>query len=340
MYKCRYSCRKVKAAVENIEAVGLLAEHDKKDPSSRNRGRQSTLRLCDDARVIVLEVTGGRRRIIRPLSSIVMRDVKKRLTAFDPAAEPVRIIKGFNERHDEMVRAMRVTGAEVGRMVAVFNNSSLYEGGRGYAPHQNGLKKDRHLLLIDGEPTVGHDYVSIHPALLYALLGLAIPVDCYAIPGFDQDRDRGRLKMVLVIVINAASKRKAVMKIAAELENEERKEKAERRGLVLEPGWKLKRGEKIPPWHLKTAQLLTAAVERHHAPIARAFYSGAGTWLQNIDARIGRAVMSLLMDRGIPVLSYHDGFRVQARYGDVLKEAMHRMARAVQGAALQTKPER
>lgn len=63
----------------------------------------------------------------------------------------------------------------------VFNDEGLTSGGRFYgAWWQNIPSEYRPHITINGKPMVEYDYSGLHPAILYAERGLAVPEDPYA----------------------------------------------------------------------------------------------------------------------------------------------------------------
>jgi hypothetical protein len=72
-----------------------------------------------------------------------------------------------------------------------------------------------------------------------------------------------------------------------------------------------------------TARRLIDAIKVRHTPIEAHFHSGAGCWLQRMDADMAERVLLELIRHGIVALPIHDSFIVPARYEDAAREAMN-----------------
>ena len=82
----------------------------------------------------------------------------------------------------------------------------------------------------------------------------------------------------------------------------------------------------------QAAQIIMDLKERH-APIARFFHSGAGLFVQNIDAKMATDVLRDLLGQNVVALPIHDSFRVQKRHEQVTREAMEKALWTVKNQA-------
>ena len=92
----------------------------------------------------------------------------------------------------------------------VFNNKRWDHGGRFYGGWWQMVKSEiRQHIIIDGEPTAEIDYSAVHPAMLLANLGQAIPDDLYerCYPGRTTKELRKIVKRTLFTLINAPNSR-------------------------------------------------------------------------------------------------------------------------------------
>ena len=175
----------------------------------------------------------------------------------------------------------------------IFNRGSFSSGGRFYGPWWQQIpKKIRPQLLIDGEPTIEHDYPQLHPNMLYAEIGARLEGDAYAIDGWP----RNLVKVAFNILVNAENHDSALRAIALKIGGEGA--------------------------YARAASLIEA-IKLRHPTITRIFHSDAGIRLQRRDADIAEAIMRRLIRLGIVVLPIHDSFITAARHEGALVEAMN-----------------
>jgi len=67
---------------------------------------------------------------------------------------------------------------------------------------------------------------------------------------------------------------------------------------------------------------LTEAIKARHTPIEAHFHSGAGRWLQRIDADMAERVLLGLLRKGCSALAIHDSFIVPAKDDGIAREQM------------------
>ncbi len=169
-------------------------------------------------------------------------------------------------------------------------NVDFKNGGRSYGHFVENIPKAiRAQLTIGGEPVAEPDYPAHHLRILYALCDLPLPGDPYVLDGWD----RGMVKLAVLILINAPTLQSAIGAIRR------------RYGI----NW-------------RTALRLIEAIKVRHAPIEAHFHSGAGRWLQRIDADMAERVLLGLIRQGCPALPIHDSFVVPAKHDGIAREEM------------------
>lgn len=309
----------VTEAVDFLELEGLII-HDKKKPGTGNRGRQSSMIATDclhdiAAAALSHELVTTLPRL-PPKELVILRDVAKKNADYTDTKR-TRAMRKKLKAYNELLMGTHITGAEIGPMVRVFNES-WKRGGRAYGLWQNVPKLEREKFLISGKHTVELDYRAIHPTLLYAQKGLSVPADCYDVSGVD----RWKVKLALLILINSDSLRSAALALAAEVNNRERGE----HGLPI-----LTDIEQMPQSAIDDAYKVIAATKQRHKPIAEFFHSGVGIKLQEIDAAIAEAVWWTMFQRDILVLPIHDSFVVEVGHANMLESVMLEAAERLSG---------
>jgi hypothetical protein len=185
------------------------------------------------------------------------------------------------------------TGAATLQAYRTFNESFRY-GGRFYGQSTQNMPKElRDTITINDSATEEPDFPSLHPQLLYALVGRHLPRDPYDLEGWD----RPTVKRAFNIMLNAKTPESAELAVAETLGG-------------------FTRG------HREQAKRLIAEIEHKHAPVAEYFGSGMGLQLQRIDSDIAARVLAKSAKDGECLLSLHDGFRSRRQYADRTREIM------------------
>jgi transcriptional regulator with XRE-family HTH domain len=207
------------------------------------------------------------------------------LQLHDPTVAPDGMLLRVEGKH-VLYPAMRT-------LYRIFNRRSFSLGGRFYgAWWQQIPKKIRSQLLIDGEPTIEHDYPQLHPKMLYAQTGAYLKGDAYVLDGWP----RHVVKVAFNILVNAGNHDSALRAIASEIGGEGA--------------------------YARAASLIEA-IKLRHPMITKMFHSDAGIRLQRRDADMAEAIMRRLVGLGIIVLPIHDSFITVARHEGALVEAMN-----------------
>ena len=306
-----YTWRRVVSQVDFLAELGLI-EHDYRPPGLR--GWQSSIRATHELRRICAGIVGGAPlTLAMPAEVVLLRDDKGRLLDYRETRSIDRMRRRL-QRFNEAIMGSGIDDAIAAPLARIFNKD-LTRGGRFYAmgaSWQNVKAEARKSLTIGGEPVAELDYCTLHPAILYAEAGAAMPRDCYHLDGWP----RKLVKVAMLTLINAKTIHAARQSIA---HNE-----------LLGP-W----GEPGSQEALQAADQLIKAIKRLHKPIAHAFHSDAGARLMAIDAALAETVMTIMLAQGVVVLPVHDSFIVQASKADELESAMLEAAHKAGFYALQ-----
>lgn len=186
----------------------------------------------------------------------------------------------------------------------VYNLSSFSYGGRFYSTglfNYQGLgKEERSNILINDKPTVEVDYKSIHPNILYSMIGEQLDKDPYFIDGID----RGIVKALFLILVN--SKNELMVKRAVK--------------------------EKLGYTHKITQDIIDKILENNREIKDLFFNDNIGLRLQNLDSKIAEEVMLKFIKKcGRPILPIHDSFIVVESDKDLLTDIMIEVYRDTTG---------
>lgn len=158
----------------------------------------------------------------------------------------------------------------------------------------------RPYITIDGEPTVELDYKSMHPMMLYQIVGAKAPDNLYQITGYT----RKLVKSLFLILINADNESGAMAALR----------------------------DKHPEYARLTNDFLQPVIDKirqAHAPIKNYLGTGAGRWLMFLDSTIANRVLMHFAKQGIPVLPVHDSFIVATQHRRELDRVMRESFDAV-----------
>jgi hypothetical protein len=208
-----YSYATVPPAVDELACWGLV-EHDRKPPG--NLGWQSRFR----ATAMLQERVKIPTVIYDPVELIRLKDHDEKLINYRDTNNTIsmrRRLEEINEAlsaaelelHDPTVKRdgmlLRLANKHVlytamRTLYRIFNRDSFSSGGRFYGGWWQQIpKKLRPQLLIDGEPTIEHDYPQLHPNMLYAEIEAHLEGDAYAVDGWP----RNLVKRAFNILVNA-----------------------------------------------------------------------------------------------------------------------------------------
>ncbi|WP_281993535.1 hypothetical protein [Sulfitobacter geojensis] len=184
----------------------------------------------------------------------------------------------------------------------VFNDEGLTRGGRFYGAWWQNIPSDyRPYITINGKPMVEYDYSGLHPAILYAERGLAVPEDPYArivTPRTNTQEGKKEARDVAKKIFNAMINAKKPMKAQPD-------------------------GIKLSDFGMKWDEVSQAILELHE-PIKDAFCSDAGARLQRIDSDMAEEVLLHFAEKRVAVLPVHDSFIIHSGYEFELERVMVR----------------
>jgi hypothetical protein len=195
-------------------------------------------------------------------------------------------------------------------MTRVFNNRQLTLGGRYYGHWPGQIERElRPYIGIDGSYTVEWDYSSLHPAMLYAQIGLEIRDDPYIIEtdvvglrAKDQQVvgwGRTPSKITLLSAINAPDRDSAVLGAKS----------------------KIRKDTGINYLAEDIAICLDLLLLRND-PIRHLIHQDMGISLQAQDSRLAEMVMGVFTQLMKPIIPVHDSFIVKVEDEDLLLDAM------------------
>lgn len=297
-----YNLANVTAAVDLLENLGYILDHDRRPPG--RRGTQSSFLPNPSLSMLLLPAVYA-----RPDSEIVMKDVDGNVVPYKESGrvhdlrQVVRLVNAVLEETDIVLDAeglvadgplLRkgnyVLNPALKSLYRVFNGGWLL-GGRFYGGWWQAVSgADRRYFLIDGERTEEVDYSQIHPRIIYAEAGVLLEGDAYTISGFDRDL----VKSAFNILVNAPCYLSALGAIRNELKGDR-----------------------------NAAEALIEAVKARHPLVSKYFHSAAGVRLQGLDSRMAEIVLSeMTVKRGIPVLPVHDSFIVPESHRETLIQVM------------------
>lgn len=186
--------------------------------------------------------------------------------------------------------------------------------GRCYGPAIQSLPKAvRETVTIDNGPSGRLDYGNSHLRLAYAAIGVDPGLeDAYRVSGYESDTGRKLMKRATNIALNAATKDKAIRRVALDLACADRK---------AETG--SESGAIVGPEDMGKALRAIEAVETRHPALHRTFYTGAGLRFMATEADIMLGVVKAARRFNIPVMSIHDEALFPADRGDRIESLMH-----------------
>ena len=294
------------SAFDQLAAADLIENHivprGNLGEQSRFRATPKLMALVEERRISLIldrpEIIILRDADKQPISYVETREterMRRALEEYNEAAASVdvcvagqKIIEG-----DPLVVGETRTGAATLQAYRMFNESFRF-GGRFYGQSTQNIPKElRATITINDSDTDEPDFPSLHPQLLYALVGRHLPHDPYDLDGWD----RPTVKRAFNIMLNAKTPSSAMLAVAKTM-----------------GGYRAGLREK--------AKRLIAEIERKHAPVAEHFGGGIGLRLQRTDSDIAARVLAKSGREGEFLLSLHDGFRSRRQYADRTREIM------------------
>lgn len=175
----------------------------------------------------------------------------------------------------------------------------------------------REFIQLGNEDTVELDFSCCQPSLLAAKVGLQIPDDHdFYYTGLDIPRDLA--KSSFLALLYGGSESGAIGSVFSKID----KSKDLKKLLGVETKGEIRR----------CAKEIIEKLLSNNKMIRHLLYNKDG-WLdlQNTDSMICELVVGYFIERDIPVLGYHDSFRVPDKYKETLREVMRESWEAVVG---------
>jgi len=219
-----------------------------------------------------------------------------------------------NERK-ELSSRMNIFDVRVRR---VFSRGSFKHGGRLYSKYWTNIDKIfRKQITVNGNAVCELDYRALHPTILYVKAGANVPTtDPYKISGYTKDKDtRKFFKILLNCMINGSSQEEVRQVIQHSIYKNINHSDGTSSPKIKQPNW-LKGTSKTDMYPV------IDAVEKHHKPINKYFFSDIGIELQYLDSEMAMRVLHHFMDNDLVLLPEHDSFIVERHNKNELRSTM------------------
>lgn len=261
----------------------------------------------------------------RQISAAEMIEVKDpetkepfmKLTKFKGVSDHRNFMKNYNGLLAEA--SVKVCGVPCAVTYKQVFSGDLESGGRYYTfgSFQTAKSELRPYITINGDKVTEVDIRGVHPAICRLLQGckpLEEGFDPYGITniyGVTDKELRGLCKSALMCMINCKTKvgaSKALLNIIAE-DLREVEEDQELKGFSY--------------LTLEEAKLIISKIEKRNKPV-KFFGKGSFCWqeLQRYDSKVCEGVLRRFINKGIPVLCWHDSWVCQVQYQDFLIDSI------------------
>lgn len=206
----------------------------------------------------------------------------------------------------DLYLASRLPDYSRDKYTRIFNRKSYTKNGRYYRHWvQNTPKEWRKYILIDGKETVELDFKGCSINILYAgTTGELCKSDPYE---NSLGIDRGTSKKILQIILNCGSRVQA--------------------SKAIKSGCKL-------PESLSVGKAIDYYIDKHHA-IREHLLKDRGLDITYTESLITTAVLSVFIEKGIPIYNIHDSYIVGTQYKELLRETMEEASKEILGVSLQ-----
>lgn len=241
----------------------------------------------------------------RQMESIIIRDSNTKQALNTRPFKGVTLLRQNVEAYNKLLAQNTITinGEPVDLSYKRVFHDSLKGSGRYYSTNafQTIKKETRQEILINGWPTAELDYSAIHPRILYTLEGIRLDKEWS--PYGEGSDERDLRKVCLLIMLFSRNRQSALHETA----------------------------DKHKISYTK-AEAIMCRLEVHNAQISKHFYQ-KDLWkaLQHYDSLIASEVLAICMSRNIVTLPYHDSFRVEEDYTEILQGAMFEAWKKVLG---------
>ena len=301
----KYSARNISKVVDFLSSNGWVENKIGFFNDNPEHCRRSRMRCLDKLKGLfnTYEVNQNDISIDKKSDLIILKDIFKKPIPYKDTDFTISA-KDNLKKINELLSYHNITkgnGYTINRkdLHRVFNGD-FEHGGRFYGPEWQSLNGNERLSIkIDNSPVIELDFKALHPTILYAINGIQLQEDPYSLNGCSH-KIRNFLKVVMLILINTGDKEKA------------------RRALQ----GRINIGEIIKPRKIEDLKALIEAFIDKHSAIKNLFNSNTGLKLQRLDADICESVQMQFYQNGIPVLSVHDSFVINAVFEKKLHEIM------------------
>ena len=255
-----------------------------------------------------------------PLSVIDIRDengklISKKLT--DKQKDIIKILNKLNIAIIENNICLHDNKLDFS-VKKIYNNSSYRYGGRNYLVGNNSQQAQaaatRLEITINKEPCVELDYKHLHPSILADLAGVTFPdnYDPYSIEidGIDKQLLRSIAKKGLLMIINTDNPVSAMAALSSALSEEPLKSE------VLQA-----KANKMWPEGRVIHTIIEKLIE-HNGYLLNSTSATTGLELMNIESQMCDIVIEKVLMEGEILIPLHDGFIVQRKNEDMLRQIM------------------
>jgi len=260
----------------------------------------------------------------KPLKSlikepVILRDNDKNDMKILKSSEIVKPMIRFLDKFNKFMKKAKISHVQnmfqwrhkTIRLHRVFNNSSWSKGGRFYGAYQseNNQNNQRQNILINGEKTIEIDYQNMHPRMLYHLNGINPLGDLYLI---DRPEDRNHWKMFFQFALNCKS--------------ELLTENALHQYFYKKNKHKKETDKIVNPFEKRFGddwkKVIISQMKTKYNDIKHELFCNGGSKLQNLDSKIMKNALELLMKEGIFAIPFHDSIVVQKKHEVKLRSIM------------------
>jgi hypothetical protein len=249
------------------------------------------------------------------LPVVELRDVNKKPVDFrsNPMIDEMKqAVKKLNEVNEKTTVLDELGNPITNIYCRIFNESFEY-GGRFYKADvlqiKNKTTSARLGITIDGEPVVEVDFGNLHFRIVAAKEGIDtydIPADIYADMLEDHNNliDREIVKLAVNMMFNCYDEKTAIKAIQGEINKLSKEDKLE--------------------YTLGNAKSVMMLIYHAYPDFVDYFCSeeSYGRRLQNEDSHLAASILSVFIDKGIPILPVHDSFIVARSYENLLIDTM------------------
>lgn len=252
-----------------------------------------------------IDISGAMKR---EQDTIVVRDSKTKEDLPTRSFRGIVALRQDLNKYNKLLAASKIeiNGELVDPTYKRVFHDNLLQSGRYYSNNsfQTIEKEHRDYICINDMPTVELDFSAMHPRILYTMENIKLDKNFqpYYVSGVDK-----KISKMCLLTMLFSSDRLAAMRASFNTLK------------VIGTEW-------------EDVERAFTEIENNNQPILKHFYQRE-LWktLQYIDGCVASNVIALCMDRNIVTLPYHDSFRVEEDYGEILCGIMHEAWKNVLG---------